>query len=179
MTRENQSRAILARLALGGLWMGAALLAAMAFLVVLQVAARNFADMGLPWADELARFCVIGLVFIGVPALAGRGALVSVTLLPEMLGETGQRTLRLFGDLATLTFCGLLLWGFAEFLPRAGKFLTPAMRVPNYVYYSLALLGSCFLCLVVLHRLWTETQGRDPSGSYALDDTDETTGLIE
>ena len=161
MASGTQGRAILARLAGAGIWLGMALLALMAGLVVLQVAARNLADVGLPWADELARFSAIGLVFIGIPALAGRQALVSVTIVPDMLGPRGKAGLGLVADLATLAFCVLLLWGFAEFLPRAGKFLTPAMRLPNYFYYSLALLGSAFLCLVTLHRLLNAVRGRE------------------
>ena len=78
-----------------------------------------------------------------------------------MLGPRGKAGLGLVADLATLAFCVLLLWGFAEFLPRAGKFLTPAMRLPNYFYYSLALLGSAFLCLVTLHRLLNAVRGRE------------------
>ncbi|WP_109466944.1 TRAP transporter small permease [Albibacillus kandeliae] len=169
MTSESKGRAILARLSLVGIWLGMALLALMAGLVVLQVGARNFADLGLPWADELARFCSIGLVFVGIPALAGRQALVSVSILPDMLGGRGKTGLTLVSDLATLAFCILLLWGFAEFLPRAGKFLTPAMRLPNYFYYSLALLGSAFLALVTLYRLANLARGRAPSAGFPDD----------
>ncbi len=169
MTSESKGRAILARLSLVGIWLGMALLALMAGLVVLQVGARNFADLGLPWADELARFCSIGLVFVGIPALAGRQELVSVSILPDMLGGRGKTGLTLVSDLATLAFCILLLWGFAEFLPRAGKFLTPAMRLPNYFYYSLALLGSAFLALVTLYRLANLAWGRAPSAGFPDD----------
>lgn len=167
MTGEVSSlRAALGRAAGAGVGLGLALLALMAGLVVLQVAARNFFDLGLPWADELARFCGIGLVFLSVPALAGRQALVSVTLLPDLLGGRAARWLALLADIATLAFGLLLLWSFAEFLPRAGKFLTPAMRVPNWVYYSLALTGSLFLTLVALERTVAALRGKAPSTAY-------------
>lgn len=177
MTSESKSRAVLARLSLVGIWLGMALLALMAGLVVLQVGARNLADLGLPWADELARFCSIGLVFIGIPALAGRQALVSVSILPDMLGARGRKGLTLVSDLATLGFCILLLWGFAEFLPRAGKFMTPALQLPNYFYYSLALLGSAFLCLVSVYRVANVLRGRAPS--HGFPDAADQIGPIE
>ncbi|WP_261384944.1 TRAP transporter small permease [Vannielia litorea] len=156
----------MARLAGWGVGLGLTLLALMAGLVVLQVAARNFADVGLPWADELARFSCIGLVFLSVPLLAGRGSLVAVTMLPDMLGPRAARWFGLVSDVATFAFAALLLWSFAEFLPRAGKFLTPAMRVPNWVYYSLALTGSLFLALVALERIVTTLRGGAPSAPY-------------
>ncbi len=169
MTPQPRNRTVLARVSDWGVGLGLALLALMAMLVAAQVAARNFLDMGLPAADELARFSCIGLVFLSMPALAGRQSLVAVTLLPDMLGGRAARYLTLLADLATLAFAALLLWSFAEFLPRAGKFLTPAMRVPNWFYYSLALVGFVFLALVAADRVIATLRGREPSGPYGSD----------
>ena len=166
MSAVSSSRAALARLARFGVVLGMILLALVAGLVVLQVAARNFFDVGLPWADELARFCGIGLVFLVTPCLAGRQVMVSVSMLPDMLGSGAARVMTLIGDLATLTFAGLLLWSFAAFLPRAGKFLTPAMGLPNWVYYSLALTGSLLLAAVALARVVSSLSGTDPNASF-------------
>lgn len=173
----TKGRAILARFTDAGIWLGMALLALMAVLVVLQVAARNFMDLGLPWADELARFSCIGLVFIAVPALAGRQVMVAVTMLPDLTTPKLRQLMLLLADLATLAFAALMLWSFAEFLPRAGKFLTPALRVPNWAYYSLALTGSLFLCAVALHRVWTALRRRNPSAAFNdyRDDTGQPT----
>lgn len=163
---------ILARLTRWGILTGMLLVASMAALVVLQVLARNFADVGLPWADELARFCGIGLVFLGVPALAGRGLMVSVTMLPDAVSPAARRGMALITDLATLTFAALLLWSFAEFLPRAGKFLTPAMRMPNWAYYALALIGSMLLFATALQRIVIALRGQNPSAAFGGDDQD-------
>lgn len=159
-------RAFLARLARFGVMLGMALLALIAGLVVLQVIARNGFDAGLPWADELARFSGIALVFFVVPCLAGRQVMVSVTMLPDMMGAAARRWLILIADLATLTFAGLMIWSFAEFLPRAGKFLTPAMRIPNWVYYSLALAGCILLAVIAALRIVDALRRRDPTAAY-------------
>lgn len=160
---------LLPRLAHWGIVAGMFLLALMAGLVVLQVLARNFAATGLPWADELARFCGIGLVFLGVPALAGRGMMVSVTMLPDAVAPRARRWMVLAGDLATLAFAVLLLWSFAEFLPRAGKFLTPAMRLPNWVYYALALAGSLLLAAVAAQRVIATLRNTEPAAGFTTE----------
>ncbi|MGI3163593.1 TRAP transporter small permease [Pseudooceanicola sp. 200-1SW] len=157
---------MLARLTRLGLLCGVVLLALMASLVVLQVAARNFLDLGLPWADELARFSTIGLVFLGVPCLAGRQVLVSVTMLPDACPPKVRAWMAFACDIATLLFAALLLQSFAEFLPRAGKFLTPAMQVPNWVYYSLALVGHAVLAAVALDRVIAALTGRPATAPY-------------
>ncbi|ASM74911.1 MULTISPECIES: TRAP transporter small permease [Roseobacteraceae] len=166
MPDTTTGRAFLARLARFGVVLGMILLALIASLIVLQVAARNFFDAGLPWADELARFSGIGLVFFVVPCLAGRQVLVTVSLVPDLLGAAARRWLVLVADMATLAFAGLMIWSFAEFLPRAGKFLTPAMRLPNWVYYSLALAGCLVLALIAILRVVDALRGHDPTEPY-------------
>ncbi len=166
MQDSMASRTMLARLANFGVGCGIFLLALIAVLVGLQVFARNFLDLGLPWADELARFAMIGLVFLAMPCLAGRQALVSVSMLPDMLGDSARRWAGLIADLATLAFAGLMLWGFAQFLPRAGKFLTPAMGLPNWVYYSLALAGTLLLGVIATDRVAATLRGRKPGAAY-------------
>ncbi len=175
MTTGVKGRAILARLSRVGLVAGIVLLAGIAVLVVMQVAARNFFDLGLPWADELARFSGIGLVFLVVPCLAGRQVLVSVSIVPDALSPSARRWTTLIADLATLAFSGLMLWGFAQFLPRAGKFVTPAMGLPNWVYYSLALLGTLLLGAIAVNRVITTLKHGDPSAAFH--DTRDDSGL--
>ncbi len=166
MSTGMMGRAFLARLARFGVVLGMALLTLIAGLIVLQVIARNGFDAGLPWADELARFSGIALVFFVVPSLAGRQVLVAVTMLPDFLGVRARRWMVLVADLATLSFGGLLIWSFAEFLPRAGKFLTPAMRIPNWVYYSMALAGCVLLAIIAALRVVDALRGVDPTASY-------------
>lgn len=155
MTRQwnSRGRAVMARLAEAGLATGIGLLALMAVLIVVQVVARNIFDLGLPWADELARFSGIGLVFLTVPALVLRHQMVAVTLLPDSVGERARRALHVIAELATIGFAGLTLWGFAAFLPRAGKFITPAMGMPNWGYYAPALVGTIFLVFAAGFRI--------------------------
>ena len=166
MSLHEKGRAFLARLTRLGILCGVALLALMACLVVLQVAARNFFDLGLPWADELARFSSIGLVFLGVPCLAGRQVLIAVTMLPDACPPKVRGWMSFASDIATLIFAAFLLQSFAEYLPRAGKFLTPAMQVSNWVYYSLALVGHAVLALVALDRVIAALSGRPATAPY-------------
>lgn len=97
MPRIESGRAILARFARIGVTLGMGLLVLMAVLVVTQVAARNFYDLGLPWADELARFSGIGLVFLSVSCLAGRHVLVSVSMLPDASPPGARMVMHLIG----------------------------------------------------------------------------------
>ncbi|KAA2315052.1 TRAP transporter small permease subunit [Pseudooceanicola sediminis] len=169
MSALRTGRAVLARLTELGVGIGMALLALMATIVVVQVGARNLLDLGLPWADELARFSGIGMVFLSIPALASQRVLVSVTMVPDMLGRRAQMVSAVISDLSVLVCAGLLLWSFAAFLPRAGKFLTPALQLPNYFYYSLALIGTALLAVVMAFRMIELLTGRLPELTDPVD----------
>ncbi|WP_265520022.1 TRAP transporter small permease [Nitratireductor luteus] len=129
------------------------LLALMALLVVGQVVGRNAFDLGMPWADELARFSGIALVFLCVPLLALRGQHVAVDLVPMMLPLRLRRYALALVEAAILVFCLLTLYGFQSFLSRAGKFSTPSLGMSNWFFYAPALAGFMLLLLVAAVRL--------------------------
>jgi TRAP-type C4-dicarboxylate transport system permease small subunit len=160
-------RVLLTRVATWGLWVGMALLALIALLVISQVAARNFFNAGLPWADELARFCSIALVNLTVPLLLLRREMVAVTLVPDMLSGRHRRWQQLVVDLCVVSFGGLMLYGFVTFLPRAGKFTQPATGMPNYVFYAPAMIGCVLLTLIALLLVYEAMSGRIANATAA------------
>lgn len=160
----SKSRAVMARLTDASVAVSIAMLALMAIMVAVQVVARNLFDLGLPWADELARFCSIGLVFLSIPSLVIRHQMVAVTIVPDMSGDSVRRVLHVTSELATLAFAAFTLWGFAAFLPRAGKFLTPAMGMPNWGYYAPALIGTVLIVFAAIFRISDILRGPDTAG---------------
>lgn len=137
------------------------LLVLIAVLIVTQVVARNLFDTGLPRVDEAARFAGIAMVYLAAPFLLLRGQHVAVTLLVDLLPRLGRRLCLVVGELATLGFCVLTLYGFYRFLLRAGRFATPAMGMPNLWFYMPALVGLVLLAVVAAYRLGLLAKGKE------------------
>jgi TRAP-type C4-dicarboxylate transport system permease small subunit len=112
---------------------------------------RNFFDLGLPWADELARFCAIALVFLSVPHLLMNNGHIAVDFVLNVLGPGKRAALVRINGLLLLLFCGVLLFGMYKFLVRAGTFSTPTMGIPNWIYYLPAVLGLALFAVVALN----------------------------
>lgn len=128
------------------------LLIAITGLVAAQVVARNVFAQGLPWSDELARFCGIAMVYLTIPHLLDKGQHIAVGFLPESLSG-GRRTLVLMAaELSVVAFGALTLYGFYAFLERAAKFTTPSLAMPNLFFYMPALVGLALLTLLALAR---------------------------
>lgn len=138
------------------------MLFAMTALIVLQVAGRNLLGVGWPWAEELARYAGLGLVYLAVPLLLLRNKHILVDIVSSRVTGTPGRLLHLINELLILLFCMLFIWGGVAFIGKAGKFTTPALGIPNTVYYMPAMLGMVLLTLVSLLRLWQllETPGK-------------------
>jgi TRAP-type C4-dicarboxylate transport system permease small subunit len=156
---------LLERLAIACLMLSMAFLALMSALVVLQVICRNGFDLGLPWADELARFCGVSLVYLAVPLLGLRGDLIAVDMLVKALGGRMRQALCVLNELAVLGFCAVTLYGFQAFLARAAKFSTAAMSMPNWIFYAPALVGVALLAVVSILRLVILVSGTAPSAA--------------
>ncbi|KAA0892875.1 TRAP transporter small permease [Pusillimonas sp. ANT_WB101] len=137
------------------------------FLVVLQVFARNVLQIGLPWADELARYGGLGIVYLAIPLLLLRGGHISVDLISSRVQGRLGRGLKLFNELMILGFCGFFLAGGYQFLLKAGKFVTPALRMPNLVFYLPAMLGIALFTLVAILRFWRVLSNQDPVAGAA------------
>lgn len=134
----------------------------MAALIVVQVLGRNFFDLGMPWADELARFCGVAMVFLGAPILALRGQHVAVDLVREALPAPMKRVVLALGEASFLAFAGLALWSLHLFLARAGKFTTPTLGLSNWIFYAPAVIGFVLMTAISLARLATIFGGRAP-----------------
>lgn len=133
--------------------------AAMLFLVIMtaligiQVGSRNLFNMGLPWADELARFTGLGTVFFTIPLLQYQGRHIAVDVFSNRLSGRAAIILKAVNEIVVLSFCSLLLISFVYFLQRAGHFVTPAVGMPIWLFYSPALVGAVMFTLVACLRL--------------------------
>ena len=146
------------------------MLALMTVLVVGQVILRNLFDLGLPWADELARISNIALVFFVVPALMLHNRHIAIDLLYSALRPRGKAILRFLNYILITGFSAVFLFALYKFLLRAGKFSTPSMGLSNFVVYAPAVIGIGMLLAVAIYRLVT---GTEPAAHHEDADGDD------
>lgn len=162
-SRLTAGHAALSALARGGLWLSVLLLIAIAMLVAGQVVMRNVFSIGLHWADELARWFGIALVYLTIPYLLDQGKHIAVELLPNKLKGRWRTAVLALSELAVAIFAGLSLLAFYAFLERAARFRTPALELPNLIFYMPAVIGMALLGVIAITRALTLLRGREPS----------------
>lgn len=134
------------RAALGALFM-------MTTLVTLQIVGRELFNLGLPSVEELARWSGLCLVYFTVPLLFLEGRHVRVDMFLAKINDRSRRLIDLLIEMLTVAFTLVFLTGGWLFMQRAGQFSTPALGMPNLLFYAPVLFGMALSMLAGLVRV--------------------------
>lgn len=124
-------------------------------LIGFQIIMRELFSTGLPWADEAARYAGLIIVFLGAPILMVRNEHVKVDMLTDRLKGRARALTLVAIDVSMVAFSGMFLVAGWFFLERAARFSTPAIGMPNLIFYMPAAIGMALLLLVAVCRVAT------------------------
>jgi len=150
-------------------------MATMAVLVIANVLCRYGFGVSLPWTEELSRFLMIAVTYLGAGLALREGRLVAVEILQDLLPRF-LFPLRLLVALIILGFLVVLVWvgvGFAQF--AAGQ-ETPVLGISASIPYMIIPVGALMLALHLilifrefLTRNWHSEEPEDHSVSSQLE----------
>lgn len=115
----------------------------------LQVIARNLALFSIPWSDELCRFLIIYVVYLGSGLAARKGRLIRMEVLP-MLAKASKKGLHYFYWVAaffSLGFCIMASYCSVMAMRVNYKAFSAALKIPMAVPYMAIPLGCIFIAL--------------------------------
>lgn len=122
-----------------------AILSAMAIVVGANVGLRYFTSQSLPWADEVARYLMIWMTFVGAGLVLRIGGHVAITNFQEVLPGLAQRLLRAAIVLGLLGFFAFMVWVGWQYAQRMQFQRTPALRLPFFYIYLAMPVGFALL----------------------------------
>lgn len=123
-------------------------LAAMSVIVGWNVAGRYLTGNSLTWADEVARYSMIWLTFLGSGLALRHGAHAAITNAQDALPGQGQRILRLIILLILFAFFGFMVWVGIDYMDRMSVQKSAALRVPMKWIYAAMPAG---FALMIIH----------------------------
>ncbi|MFY8114421.1 MAG: TRAP transporter small permease [Rhabdaerophilum sp.] len=135
------------RMAIGALFI-------MTALVTAQIVGREILSLGLPGVEELARWSGLCLVYFAVPLLFLECRHVSVDMFLVKLRGPLRKGIDIALECLTVAFTLAFLVGGWFFMQRAGKFSTPALGMPNLLFYAPVLFGMALSMLAGLVRVY-------------------------
>lgn len=148
-------------------WVLIIILAAMSIIVFSNVVSRYLTNYSIIWADEVARYLMIWLTFLGAGLTLRYGGHVAITNLMDVLPTPAQRVLRAIIAACLLAFFVLMIWIGYSLAMRVHLQLTPATRIPFSYIYAAIPVGFALLVvhlLLVVREYVLENRFRDAAG---------------
>jgi TRAP-type transport system small permease protein len=150
-------------------WLAFVLFWALGGIVFLQFFTRYILNDSLAWTEEIARYGLMCVTFIGGAMVTRRNSHIAVVLLPNLLPAWTARILLAFVDLVTLCFLALLAYFAVLIVEQRMTVIDISM---SYVYAAVAF--GCFLMLGrQIQRVWRNARDGWRSAQEAL-----TAGLV-
>jgi TRAP-type C4-dicarboxylate transport system permease small subunit len=125
-------------------WLAFALFWALAAIVFLQFFTRYVLNDSLAWTEEIARYGLMALTFIGGAVVTRKHTHIAVVLLPNLLPAGYARALLAVVDFITLGFLALLAYFSILIVERMQFQRMTVFDLPMSLVYGAVALG-CFL----------------------------------
>jgi TRAP-type transport system small permease protein len=129
-------------------WIAFVLFWALAFIVFLQFFTRYVLNDSLSWTEEIARYGLMSLAFIGGAVVTRKKAHIAVELVSNLMGPGPLRSALLaLVDFITLGFMGLLAYFSVTIVERMHSQRMTVFDLPMSLVYGVVGLG-CFMMLI-------------------------------
>ncbi|MCV0394187.1 MAG: TRAP transporter small permease [Rhizobiaceae bacterium] len=122
----------------------------MSVVVFANVSLRYLTNFSLTWSEEVARYLMIWMTFLGAGLVLRVGGHVAVTSFQELLPAGAQRVARGAIVLLLLVFFAVMAWMGHDYMSRMRFQVTPATRIAFSHIYAAMPVG--FL-LMIAHLL--------------------------
>jgi TRAP-type C4-dicarboxylate transport system permease small subunit len=125
----------------------AGMLAVMVIVIFLQVIFRSVIKTAIPWSEELARYLMVWMTFLGAGIAVKRRGHIGVEALVRLLPPSGKKAALLFsGALSMILFVSLIILGY-NLLGIVKPQLSPAMGLSMAIPYSAIFIGGILMLL--------------------------------
>lgn len=131
----------------------------MVVVVAAQVFCRYVLNHSLFWSEELARYLLVWLTFLGATVAYHRGVHPSIDMLHTRVGPAAARAMTVAGYLAALLFFGVLTVYGLQFAHFVRAQISPALQIPKWTVMVILPVSGTILCLHTVERLIAALRG--------------------
>lgn len=137
----------------------------LAFVVFLQFFTRYVLNDSLGWTEEIARFLLIGVTFIGAIMAVRKQCHIAVEILYRWTSRPVRRALQFVVDVISVVFYGALTWFTIELSQRTRQMMVSIDVPKSLVYWGVA---ACFAAMTLL-ALWATWRHLSTGTSRLID----------
>jgi C4-dicarboxylate transporter, DctQ subunit len=123
------------------------------------------------WAEELVRYLMVWMIFVGASQVTLWGGHVAVDIVPRALSKKGNAVLAFIVNVVCILFCVILAWLSLKQVMRvmrAGQ-VSPALEIPMWIASLSIPAGTVLMLIRFLQQLWMRIQGKTVETREVLD----------
>ena len=144
---------VLSKLSKGIEWIMITALGAMVVAMFAQVVLRYVFGTGFPWTEELARFLMIYMIFLGTIVLVHGDGQISITVLDEILKGQALKFLKAFQYLVGVVYSIFVTKIGFNTLAIVSKQKSPNMRISMDKIYIIIPICTAIIAVHLLVKL--------------------------
>lgn len=133
--------------------------AAMAVIVAVQVFSRYVLNHSLFWSEELARYILVWLTFLGASVAYRRNIHPAVDIFYAMLDAPKKKIATIFIHLVSIVFFGIMIIFGCQFASFVKLQISPALSLPKWTILSIIPLSGMVMMIHGLAFLLAEITG--------------------
>ena len=132
-------------------WVSVLLFWALAGVVFTQFFTRYFLNNSASWTEEIARYLLIGVVFVGASIGVAKNNHIQVDLLYRWLPAGVARALAVAVDVMRVAFFAAMVVLTAQMMQKMGNYQMTIVDLPMNIVYSVVLFG---FAAMTLRSIW-------------------------
>jgi TRAP-type transport system small permease protein len=128
-------------------WVSVLLFWALAGVVFTQFFTRYFLNNSASWTEEIARYLLIGVVFVGASIGVAKNNHIQVDLLYRYLPAGVGRALAIAVDAIRIAFFASMTWYTVLMMQKMGNYQMTIVDLPMNIVYGVVLFGFAAMAL--------------------------------
>ena len=132
-------------------WAALALFWALGATVFYQFITRYALNDSASWTEEIARYLLIGVVFVGASIGVAKNNHIQVDLIYRYLPRHACRVLAIAVDVARVAFLAAMTFFTVQMMMKMGSYQMTIVDLPMNIVYSVVLFG---FAAMTLRSLW-------------------------
>jgi TRAP-type C4-dicarboxylate transport system permease small subunit len=130
--------------------------ALMVILVFAQVFNRFVTNNTLTWSEELSRYLMIWLTFLGAAIVYREDGHMKVENLVNALKGSANKIVRGLSIVAQILFIGLLIWGAYVVLPVVSIQYSPSNNINMVIPYTALVVNAMLMSMVLFEKFFVK-----------------------
>ncbi len=128
-------------------WVALALCWALGLTVFYQFFTRYVLNNSASWTEEIARYLLIGTVFVGATIGVAKNNHIQVDFFYRFMPRPLSRAMGLLVDVMRIVFFGLAVVMSWQMMQKLGSYKMTVIDLPMNIVYSVVMLGFAAMCV--------------------------------